>query len=129
MGNIFYSMKTLATQLGTSVEKTRHAIVQFFNKTTKPNPSIAEMAELVRFHPNCHKETKELLGITFTYYHLVIDSYQYVVECRGKQDEKLLEFNIRDKSYELFSYKSYDDSMKPTDKMKIDSETFFSLLK
>lgn len=126
--DFFSSLKKLSEQAGGTVGKSLQPIVDFFKKTTKPNPTLNDLAELIVSHPSSIKEEKELLGIVFSHFLLKIGDYEYAVETKGKDYSYILALDIFHKYEKIISFRSYSEQ-NINEKPNVQNDLFYSLLK
>lgn len=68
--------------------------------------TIEQLAAYIRFHPQSVKRTKNLLGLTFSFYTLDQGDVHYKLETRGSE---ILQLDVRTLDHKVIAYRSYRD--------------------
>jgi len=100
--------KLLTEKTRTALEQTSNAVrdkIEFVLQ--KPSLSIEELATFIKTHPNANIETKNYLGITYSFYNLHIEDLTFHLETKGENSDYILQLLIQDQKQPIFDYFSY----------------------
>ena len=68
--------------------------------------TVQQLANHIRFHPETKMESKELLGLTFSFYQLEKEGIHYYLEMKG---DYILQIDVHTADHRIVSYRSYRD--------------------
>ncbi|MGM0923535.1 MAG: hypothetical protein ACQEWW_20395 [Bacillota bacterium] len=71
--------------------------------------TVEQLAAYIQYHPDTKKETKTLLGLTFSFYTLDQVDVHYKLETKGSD---ILQLDVRTLEHHVVSYRSYRDQNK-----------------
>jgi hypothetical protein len=72
-----------------------------------PSSSVQELADFVQQHPDTQEIKKDLLGHTFTFFRLNMETYHFYLETKA---ERILQLDGSLNGKRFVSYRSYRDS-------------------
>ncbi|MBM7587067.1 hypothetical protein JOC86_003619 [Bacillus pakistanensis] len=100
LNNFVETAKSAYYQANTYVREKLFAI------TGTPSATVNQLATFIKTHPNTEKNNKELLGLTFSHYHLESDHIHYYLETKGQH---ILELDVYTDDHKVVSYRGYHD--------------------
>ncbi len=72
-----------------------------------PSITVQQLADTIKSHPDTHVSTKELLGITYTFYELKTNDDYFYMETNSA---RILQLDGFSNGKQFASYRSYRDS-------------------
>lgn len=93
----------------------RQAAVRVKSAMTGTTTTIQELADYVLHHSKTQQETRTLLGISYSFYHLEKEGIHYYLEMRGTH---ILQLDVQTTDEKIVSYRSYRDQAQLHTKMK-----------
>lgn len=93
------------TTIGQAVEYVKDKITTIFGTNSV---TVKQLADYIRNHPETKMETKELLGLSFSFYRLEKESIHYYLEMKGSY---VLQIDVQTVDHTIVSYRSYQDSL------------------
>ncbi|WP_409305530.1 hypothetical protein [Peribacillus sp. SCS-155] len=80
---------------------------KLFDLTGTPSTSVQELADFIKGHPETKVITRNLLGLTFSFYSLETEDLSYYLEQKGPH---ILGLEVKSNQQSIVSYRSYRDT-------------------
>lgn len=91
--------------IGQAIEYVKDKMTSIFGTHSV---TVQQLAEYIRNHPETKVETKELLGLTFSFYQLEKEKVHFYIVMKGSY---ILQIDVQSLDHAIVSYRSYRDSL------------------
>ncbi|MFJ7512387.1 hypothetical protein ACIQW7_23480 [Peribacillus simplex] len=91
----------------TTLNKVKSSIKEaLFNIADIPSTSVQQLADFIQHHPDAKVTKKQMLGISYAFYSLETEGYNYYLETNKS---KILQLDGHYQDKKMVSYRSYRD--------------------
>ncbi|MFJ8068498.1 hypothetical protein ACIQZD_06005 [Peribacillus sp. NPDC096447] len=97
---IKHKAKTTLNKVKTNIKET------LFNIADIPSTTVQQLADLIQHHPDVKVTKKQMLGISYAFYSLETEGYNYYLETNKS---KILQLDAHSQDKKIVSYRSYRD--------------------